>query len=147
MALGLASVTSAPAAEAETDTVKRSERDCLVHGYRYRHGEIFSIPGFSHCLRYRCLHGGWDVHSEACEVDGQCHAVGSTFTSDCVTYKCEKTNNWYQPTAIHTMCKDANGACRGEYETFPYVINGRRYNRCQCIVSSGGYVRYSCGGK
>ncbi|RUS74942.1 hypothetical protein EGW08_017297 [Elysia chlorotica] len=150
----LSVVDSAPASDAETDVEKRSQNDCLVHGYRFRHGEVFSIPGYSHCLRYLCQYGGWDVHQGACEVDGQCHNVGSTFSNrDCVTYTCEMKNNMYQARSVQTLCKDADGHCRREWETFPYVINGRRYNRCQCIIghrSDGiGYTstRYSCGHK
>ena len=41
-----------------------SPTDCLVHGYRFRHGEVFSVPGYSHCLRYLCQRGGWNIHQE-----------------------------------------------------------------------------------
>ncbi|KAK3755156.1 hypothetical protein RRG08_021009, partial [Elysia crispata] len=104
LCLALSKVKCAPAAEVEVGKEKRSEHDCLVYGHRFRHGEVFSIPGYSHCLRYLCQHGGWTFHQEACEVDGQCHPVGSTFSRDCVTYRCEKTNNWYQAKSIET-CK------------------------------------------
>ncbi|KAK3764096.1 hypothetical protein RRG08_006106, partial [Elysia crispata] len=90
----LSKVKCAPAAEVEVGKEKRSEHDCLVYGHRFRHGEVFSIPGYSHCLRYLCQHGGWTFHQE-----------GSTFsTRDCVTtYEVLlKTNNWYQAKSIET---------------------------------------------
>ncbi|GFO43764.1 hypothetical protein PoB_007026900 [Plakobranchus ocellatus] len=87
-------------------------------------------------------------HERACEVDGQCHPVGSTFGKDCIFYRCDKSDRghslWYQPTVTRRLCKDANGHCRHEGENFPYILNGHWYNRCQCIVS-GSYTRYSCG--
>ncbi|RUS91905.1 hypothetical protein EGW08_000307 [Elysia chlorotica] len=122
--------------------------DCLVHGRHYRHGEIFSIPGYSHCLEYRCNRGGWSIVREACEVEGQCRPVGHYFDTGCRTYRCDKEDRgnyfYYQPTLVRTMCEDINRACRRPGDTFSKVLNGRRYDQCQCIVSNSGQIRYSC---
>ncbi|GFS07615.1 hypothetical protein ElyMa_002993700 [Elysia marginata] len=126
----------------------RSDSDCLTHGRRYSHGEYFNLPGISHCLRYRCNRGRVENIEEACEVEGQCHRVGSYFDHHCVTYKCEKFDRgshfFYQPTWFRTRCEDARGRCRRERETFSKYIRGQYYRNCQCIISSSGAVRYSC---
>ncbi|GFO19120.1 hypothetical protein PoB_004562500 [Plakobranchus ocellatus] len=149
----LSTVSSAPADHAEEALEKRSayHYDCMVSGYRFRHGEVFNIPGYSHCLRYRCVRGGWDIYDEACEVDGQCHRVGSTFERNCVTYRCERSVHgdgyWYQPNRIRTLCEDVQGRCRGQGQTFAKYIRGHYYRRCQCLISAEGHIRYSCGNK
>ncbi|KAK3768685.1 hypothetical protein RRG08_015848 [Elysia crispata] len=103
--------------------------DCLVNGYRYQHGQIFSIPGYSHCIRYRCNRGGWDIYRGACQVDGQCHRVGSYFEKHCRTYRCVKEDRKdhviYRPSLLRTRCEDAKNRCRSPGEIFTKVLKGK----------------------
>ncbi|CAG5117172.1 unnamed protein product [Candidula unifasciata] len=123
---------------------------CNVNGNVYRHGQIFTIPGLSHCLKYRCASGGWDIYEEACQHNGICRPVGSSFEDACRTYTCTKTSrnnySYYQATLVRTQCQDYYGACRQPGSQFPYAINGRVYQDCSCSTANNGYISYQCRG-
>ncbi|GFS07621.1 hypothetical protein ElyMa_002993900 [Elysia marginata] len=121
---------------------------CYSNGRQYSHGQTF-YSGTSRCLRYRCNRGRVENIQEACEMDGRCHRVGSYFTRQCVTYRCEKSNrgthSYYQTTIFRRQCEDAQGRCRREGATFPKVLDGKYYRNCRCEIKDfKRSVYYSC---
>ncbi|BFZ00384.1 hypothetical protein BsWGS_03422 [Bradybaena similaris] len=124
---------------------------CYVNGNVYTHGQIFTIPGFSHCIRYRCNNGAWGPFEEACEHNGRCHPVGSYYDDACTTYTCTRSSQngytYYQPVRTRTRCQDYYGTCHDSGSQFSYAINGRLYQHCSCTARSDGFVSYRCSGK
>lgn len=41
-------------------------------------------------------------------------------------------------------CRDADGKCRYNGETMPYIIDGRRMENCKCIARAPSTTGYSC---
>ncbi|GFS19762.1 hypothetical protein ElyMa_006881900 [Elysia marginata] len=125
-----------------------SDFDCLRYGRWYSREENYNLPGFSECLKYRCIGGRIDYYKESCEMDGQCHAIGSYFERDCVMYRCDKLYNGryrkYESTVFTTRCVDAQGKCRQPGETFARNVRGKYFPHCGCQVLSPGFVKYHC---
>lgn len=123
-----------------------------VYGACKQHGELFSYTYnnilYNGCLctvegsnaRYQC--GGrdgntrpTDCHSTGCTVNGVCHPLGSEWTTDCTTYRCEKIGNfWVRAAVVGHKCKDAHGYCRNSGEIMTANIGGLVFNNCICHI-------------
>lgn len=133
-------VVEAPAGEDKTSEekrdAKRSGQYCYVEGRVFRHGEVFTYPGFSHCIKYRCLNGGYNMVQAACEKDGQCVAVGAVYRGRCRSLRCIREHNYFrfEPTA-YDKC-NAEGKCVEKNR--PFVHSD--CHKYQCFSTpNGGY--------
>ncbi|KAI8772569.1 hypothetical protein BgiMline_032802 [Biomphalaria glabrata] len=120
---------------------------CTLNGLIVKDGDIFNLPGFSQCTKYKCLNGKPVVLQEGCEFEGKCIRVKGTLVKDCVTYSCSKSTesgiNTFSTTITKIQCKDVNGICRRPGSTFKFTMNGRTYDKCTCAVI-GNSSNYSC---
>ncbi|KAH9500481.1 hypothetical protein Btru_072023 [Bulinus truncatus] len=122
---------------------------CNAFGKQAQPGEVFTIPGHSHCFHYKCYNGVANLYREGCELDGKCYDVGFKFVIDCVTYVCKKVlengNSVYKSIITCTECQDNNGLChRPGGAVFSRIVGGVLFKRCTCALTGPGHVTYNC---
>ncbi|XP_012937572.2 uncharacterized protein LOC101853851 [Aplysia californica] len=113
---------------------------CEVDGRNYGHGERFVVSTRSHCVKYLCWHGGWDISQGACEINGDCYPADAEFQIDCKQYKCATVQkngiDFFEAQLIgdRDECQDKDGTCQSPGEVFSKVVDSKTYTKCTCKV-------------
>ncbi|KAK3086011.1 hypothetical protein FSP39_012106 [Pinctada imbricata] len=85
-----------------------------------------------------------------CPYKGKCLKLEEEVVEDCITKKCSynEKNKTRVVTPVDFECMDADGKCRKLDETgYPMMIKGKRYENCNCTLTTKPDGSYSIGKK